>query len=107
MTKQELLELAELRQIPVYDIKTNNKKAFYVDGEILVDFSRLKTEEEAENVLADMLARALSGVGVGIVKLKQCVNSTEDERRVREQRVQEYKDRLPEIYLTLKRQVTA
>lgn len=71
MNSYQLLQVAENKNIPVYDFKTRNKKAFCLEDAIAIDFSRVETEREQKRLLSEELGHILSGA---LYPLSYCGN---------------------------------
>lgn len=61
MNSFQLLHIAEVKNISVYNFKTRNKKAFCLEDAIVIDFSRVETEREQKQLLSEELGHILSG----------------------------------------------
>lgn len=71
MNSIRLLRYAEMKNIPVVNFKTRNKKAFCVENAIAIDYSRVETEREEKNLLSEELGHILSGA---LYPLSHCGN---------------------------------
>jgi hypothetical protein len=71
MNSFQLLHIAEVKNISVYNFKTRNKKAFCLEDAIAIDFSRVETEREQKQLLSEELGHILSGA---LYPLSHCGN---------------------------------
>ena len=71
MNSSQLLQIAYKRNIPVYNFKTGNKKAFCVEDAIAMDFSRIENEREQKQLLSEELGHILTGA---LYPLSHCGN---------------------------------
>lgn len=72
MNSLALLQFSDKLNIPVYNFRTTNKKAFCVQDAIAVDFSRIETERECKQILTEELGHVICGA---LYPLSQCNNS--------------------------------
>ena len=54
-----LLRISEKLNIPVFDYRTHNKKAFCVDDSVVIDFSRIENERESKQLLSEEFGHIL------------------------------------------------
>lgn len=72
MNTYDLLCFADNHNIPVYDFKTGNKKAFCTESAIAIDFNRLENERESKAILSEELAHIITGA---LYPLHYCGNT--------------------------------
>lgn len=72
MNTYDLLCFADNHNIPVYDFKTGNKKAFCTADAIAIDFNRIETERESKAILSEELAHVITG---SLYPLHYCGNT--------------------------------
>lgn len=72
MNTFDLLRFADEQDIPVYDFKTGNKKAFCTADAIAIDFNRIETERESKAILSEELAHVITG---SLYPLHYCGNA--------------------------------
>lgn len=72
MNTFDLLCFADSHNIPVYDFKTGNKKAFCTESAIAIDFNRLENERESKAILSEELAHIITGA---LYPLHYCGNA--------------------------------
>ena len=61
MTTLEMLKFAENENIPVYQFKTHNKKAFCTESAIAIDFTRIENERESKAILSEEIGHIKTG----------------------------------------------
>lgn len=71
MNSFQLMQIAENKNIPVFNFKTRNKKAFCLEDAIAIDFSRVENEREEKQLLSEELGHILSGA---LYPLSYCGN---------------------------------
>lgn len=67
-----LLQLSDRLNIPIYDFRTKNKKAFCLQDAIAIDFSRIESERECKHLIAEELGHVICGA---LYPLSHCANS--------------------------------
>ena len=72
MNTFDLLCFADNNNIPVYDFKTGNKKAFCTADAIAIDFNRIENERESKAILSEELAHVITGA---LYPLHYCGNA--------------------------------
>ena len=83
MNSFQLLQIAEQEKIPVYNFKTGTKKAFCLENAIAIDFSRVETDREQKELLAEELGHIMSGA---LYPLLQCGNPLYKQNVLRQER---------------------
>lgn len=83
MTKEQLLELAKENGIKIYEYNMTNKKAFCVEKNIVMDHSRIESEEEETAILKEQIAFILGGCLYTLkdIKNEKLVKQLTDEAR--------------------------
>lgn len=71
MNSLALLQLSDKLNIPVYNFRIKNKKAFCLQDSIAVDFNRIETERECKQIIAEELGHVICGA---LYPLSQCGN---------------------------------
>lgn len=61
MDSLALLQLSDRLNIPVYNFRTKNKKAFCLQDAIAIDFSRVETERECKQLISEELGHVICG----------------------------------------------
>lgn len=61
MNTLRLIKLASELNIPVYDFKMQNKKAFCVENSIAIDFDRMESDRECKAILSEELGHVICG----------------------------------------------
>ena len=72
MNTYDLLCFADSHNIPVYDFKTGNKKAFCTETAIAIDFNLIESERESKAILSEELAHIITGA---LYPLHYCGNA--------------------------------
>lgn len=71
MDSLALLQLSDRLNIPVYNFRTTNKKAFCLQDSIAIDFSRIDTDRECKQLISEELGHVISGT---LYPLSYCGN---------------------------------
>ncbi len=72
MNSLALLQLSDKLNIPVYNFRIKNKKAFCIQDAIAVDFNRIETERECKQIISEELGHVICGA---LYPLSHCGNS--------------------------------
>lgn len=59
MNSFKLLRFSDNKQIPVFNLRMPNKKAYCTNGMIALDYSRIESERECKRLLAEELGHVL------------------------------------------------
>ena len=71
MNSLALLQLSDKLNIPVYNFRIKNKKAFCIQDAIAVDFNRIETERECKQIISEELGHVICGA---LYPLSHCGN---------------------------------